>query len=94
MNYKHKERNLNLVFEFFDHDLRNYLKSKKEDLSEYEIKLAIYQVLNGVAYCHSRKIMHRDLKPQNILIDSKGNIKLADFGLARLLPIPLKTLTH
>lgn len=77
------------------------MQSRTGDLSEYDIKLTVYQILNGVAFCHSRKIMHRDLKPQNILIDLKGiplihvgNIKIADFGLARLLPIPLKTLTH
>lgn len=77
------------------------MQSRTSDLPEYDIKLTVYQILNGVAFCHSRKIMHRDLKPQNILIDLKGiplidagNIKIADFGLARLLPIPLKTLTH
>ena len=94
MIYKHKERNLSLVFEYFEYDLRSYLKSRSCDLAQYDTKLHIYQVLNAVAFCHSRKVMHRDLKPQNILIDLKGNIKIADFGLARLLPIPLKTLTH
>lgn len=52
------------------------------------------QILNGIAYCHSRKILHRDMKPQNILIDLEGNVKIADFGLARLLMVPIKTLTH
>ena len=39
--------------------------------------------LDGIAYCHDHRVLHRDLKPQNLLIDNKGCIKLADFGLAR-----------
>lgn len=54
----------------------------------------MFQIINGLNYCHSRRIIHRDLKPQNILIDKKGNLKLADFGLARAFGIPIKTLTH
>jgi serine/threonine protein kinase len=70
--YRPKEKNLSLVFEYFEYDLRKYLQSRTSDLSEYDIKLTVYQILNGVAFCHSRKIMHRDMKPQNILIDTKG----------------------
>ena len=52
------------------------------------------QLLEGILYCHSRRIVHRDLKPQNLLIDSKGVIKLADFGLARAFGIPVRVYTH
>lgn len=45
-------------------------------------------------YCHARRILHRDLKPQNLLIDESRNLKLADFGLARAFAIPIRPYTH
>ncbi len=54
----------------------------------------MYQLVNGVFYCHSKRIIHRDLKPQNILISEDKVLKIADFGLARVVSLPLKTLTH
>ncbi len=74
--YRPKEKNLSLVFEYFEYDLRRYLQTQTGELPEYQIKLTVYQILNGVAFCHSRKIMHRDLKPQNILIDTRSKIRL------------------
>ena len=54
----------------------------------------MYQVLCGIAYCHSHRVLHRDLKPQNLLISHDGAIKLADFGLARAFGVPVRTYTH
>lgn len=55
----------------------------------------LYQILRGIAYCHSHRVLHRDLKPQNLLIDQRTNaLKLADFGLARAFGIPVRTFTH
>lgn len=54
----------------------------------------MYQLLEGIAYCHVHRVLHRDLKPQNLLIDNRGHIKLADFGLARAFSIPVRTYTH
>jgi len=54
----------------------------------------MYQIVKSVAFLHSKRILHRDLKPQNILVDSQGNIKTADFGLARQYTIPIKKYTH
>lgn len=50
--------------------------------------------MRGIYFCHAHRILHRDLKPQNLLIDKEGNLKLADFGLARAFGIPLRTYTH
>lgn len=87
----HKNK-LYLVFEFLTQDLKRYLDNHtiEEDL----IQSYMYQLLKGIAYCHSNRVLHRDLKPQNLLIDTEGTIKLADFGLARAFSIPVRTYTH
>eukprot|EP01047_Picozoa_sp_COSAG01_P046711 COSAG01_NODE_4407_length_5056_cov_4.859794_6_plen_113_part_00 len=54
----------------------------------------MFQLLAGLNFCHARRILHRDLKPQNLLIDRSGALKLADFGLARAFGIPVRTYTH
>lgn len=92
--YTPSEKKLYLVFEFVDLDLKKYMDQHNHNLSQYQVKLYLYQILNGLNFCHSRRIIHRDLKPQNILVDKKGNVKLADFGLARAFGVPIKTLTH
>ncbi|KAL0222418.1 hypothetical protein RCL1_002272 [Eukaryota sp. TZLM3-RCL] len=86
-------RKLALVFEFVDLDLRKYMEAKK-GLSLDEVKNFLYQLLRGTAYIHSRKILHRDLKPQNLLISSTGLLKIADFGLARAISVPIRSYTH
>jgi cyclin-dependent kinase 9 len=71
------------VFEFCEHDLAGLLSNTKVKFSLGEIKQVIQQMLNGLYYIHSNKILHRDMKAANVLITKTGTLKLADFGLAR-----------
>ncbi|VUC38013.1 unnamed protein product [Clonostachys rosea] len=63
-------------------------------LGEGVVRKFMWQLCQGIKYCHSHRVLHRDLKPQNLLIDKEGNLKLADFGLARAFGVPLRTYTH
>ena len=83
---------LYLIFEYIESDLKKVIRSKKK-FTANDVRRMMYQILLGVKECHSKRIMHRDLKPDNILIDSKGVIKVADFGLARAFSIPTKPYT-
>jgi cyclin-dependent kinase len=91
----HTEKKLTLVFEFLDQDLKKYLDACGENGLELpRVKSFLYQLLQGVAFCHDHRVLHRDLKPQNLLINTEGQLKLADFGLARAFGIPVRNYTH
>ncbi|CAB3402911.1 unnamed protein product [Caenorhabditis bovis] len=77
--------NFYLVFEYVDHDLMGLLDSK--DLIEFtkeQVCMIFKQLLEGLAYCHQAGFLHRDIKCSNILVNNKGELKVADLGLARL----------
>lgn len=90
----HAERKLTLVFEYLDQDLKKYLNVCEHGVEPGILKSFLYQLLDGVAFCHTHRVMHRDLKPQNLLINREGTLKLADFGLARAFGIPVRSYTH
>uniref|UniRef100_A0A2M4A8T8 Cyclin-dependent kinase 12 n=1 Tax=Anopheles triannulatus TaxID=58253 RepID=A0A2M4A8T8_9DIPT len=73
-----------LVFEYMDHDLMGLLESGLVDFNEQNNASIMRQLLDGLNYCHKKNFLHRDIKCSNILMNNRGEVKLADFGLARL----------
>ena len=87
------DRSLDLIFELLCCDLRKYIESIAVPVPEAMIKKFLIQTLTALHFCHSNRVIHRDLKPQNLLIDQNFNIKIADFGLARSFQIPIRPYT-
>jgi len=83
-----RKRKLHLVFEFCDHTVLNELDKFVDGVPEQQTKKIIWQVLQAIHFCHQHNCIHRDVKPENILITKQGIIKLCDFGFARILTGP------
>ncbi|KAF8663280.1 hypothetical protein HU200_055890 [Digitaria exilis] len=73
---------LYLVFEYMEHDLAGLASFPGVKFTESQVKCYMQQLLRGLEHCHSRHILHRDIKGSNLLIDNRGILKIADFGLA------------
>ncbi|KAL5963600.1 Cyclin-dependent kinase-like 1 [Taenia solium] len=85
--FKRKKR-LHLVFQYVDHTLLNELEQNPKGLKRSQVVEFTWQLLQAVNFCHERNFIHRDVKPENILITKTRQLKLCDFGFARTLTGP------
>ncbi|XP_061568574.1 cyclin-dependent kinase 12 isoform X2 [Cololabis saira] len=84
LDFKKDKGAFYLVFEYMDHDLMGLLESGLVQFSHEHVRSFMRQLMEGLDYCHKNNFLHRDIKCSNILLNNRGQIKLADFGLARL----------
>ncbi|XP_008532295.1 cyclin-dependent kinase 15 isoform X1 [Equus przewalskii] len=87
----HTKETLTFVFEYVHTDLAQYMSQHPGGLHPHNVRLFMFQLLRGLAHIHHQHVLHRDLKPQNLLISHLGELKLADFGLARAKSVPSQT---
>ncbi|RCV13823.1 hypothetical protein SETIT_2G376800v2 [Setaria italica] len=73
---------LYLVFEYMEHDLAGLCSSPDIKFTDAQLKCYMNQLLSGLEHCHSRRVVHRDIKGANLLVNNEGVLKIADFGLA------------
>ena len=73
---------LYVIFDLMDTDLASIIKSPQH-LGDEHVSFFLYQLLRGMKYMHSAQVLHRDLKPRNLLVNSDCDLKICDFGLAR-----------
>ncbi|XP_065909507.1 cyclin-dependent kinase-like 2 [Dysidea avara] len=83
-----RKKRLFLVFEFVDHTVLDDLEKFPTGMEAQAVRKCIWQVFKGIEFCHLHHVIHRDVKPENILISKKGVVKLCDFGFARTLANP------
>ncbi|XP_060573992.1 cyclin-dependent kinase 7-like isoform X3 [Ruditapes philippinarum] len=89
-----QKSNVSLVFDFMDTDLEVIIKDNTIILTLAHIKTYMLQTLKGLEYLHNNWILHRDMKPNNLLINKEGVLKLGDFGLAKFFGSPNRIYTH
>nr|XP_020144192.1 cyclin-dependent kinase-like 4 isoform X4 [Microcebus murinus] len=82
-----RKRKMHLVFEYCDHTLLNELERNPNGVADGVIKSVLWQTLQALNFCHKHNCIHRDVKPENILITKQGIIKICDFGFARILKL-------
>lgn len=89
-----QKSNVSLVFDFMDTDLEIIVKDSNIVLTPGNVKAYTIMTLKGLEYLHQNWILHRDLKPNNLLINRDGILKIGDFGLAKAFGSPTRINTH
>jgi len=86
--------NVFMVFEYLEYDLTGVLETPEIRFTQDHVKSWSQQLLSGTHYMHTNKVIHRDLKASNLLINKSGELKIADWGLARSWNSDMKRLTN